>query len=247
MNRGGKRDKNTKPGTGGTRKERGLGERKIQEPGGCDPCTFPHLSPPHPSALSSAVGIGLQSLVQVCFYNIYFIRIRTDLESRFSFFRLWIMASHPLVLCFSFSTPRLPASNIEQARLLYQDDFDLLDQVAVTDLTEDQRGRIKGILCTGGFAQDKFKLDKKIIDLLPNLKVISTPSTGVDHIDVEAATARGISVGHAPGHLLGDAVAEFAIGLLLASARSIVLGDKIARTTDFNSSRVSISPPPPHL
>ena len=153
------------------------------------------------------------------------------------------MASHPLVLCFSFSMPGFSASGIEQARLLYRDDFDILDQVEVTDLTEDQRERIKGILCTGGFGQDKFKLDKRIIDLLPNLKVISTPSTGVNHIDVEAATARGISVGHCPGHLLSDTVAEFAFGLLLASARSIVLGDKIARTTDFNSSRVSILRP----
>ena len=154
------------------------------------------------------------------------------------------MASHPLVLCFSSSTPRFSASNIEQVRL-YQNDFDLLDQVAVTDLTEAQRERIKGILCTGGYTQDKLKLDKKIIDLLPNLKVISTPSTGVNHIDVEVATARGISVGHSPGHLLGDIVAEFAFGLLLASARSIVLGDKIERTTDLKQSRVSILPPPP--
>ena len=63
-----------------------------------------------------------------------------------------MMASQPLVLCFSPTTPALSASSIEQARL-YKDDFDLLHHVAVTDLTEDQRGRIKGILCTGGFSQ----------------------------------------------------------------------------------------------
>ena len=85
-------------------------------------------------------------------------------------------------------------------------------------------------------------MDKEIIDLLPNLKVISTPSTGVNHIDIEAATTRGIRVGHCPGHLMSDTVAEFAFGLLLASARSIVLGERIARTTDFKLDRVSILP-----
>lgn len=72
------------------------------------------------------------------------------------------------------------------------------------------------------------------MDLLPNLKVISTPSTGVNHIDVEAATARGIRVGHTPGHFLCDSVAEFAIGLLLASARSILISDNVKGTADIS-------------
>jgi len=59
----------------------------------------------------------------------------------------------------------------------------------------------------------------------------------VNHIDVEVATAHGIRVGHSPGHFPSDSVAEFAFGLLLASARSIVLGEKIARTTDMKIRR----------
>ena len=142
-----------------------------------------------------------------------------------------MMASLPIVLCYSFSSPPVPAFSIllELARQ-YEGDFTLLDQVSVTDLTENQRELVQGIVCTGGFLQDEIKLGKETIDLLPNLKVISTPSTGVNHIDLEAATAHGIRVGHSPGHFLSDAVAEFAFGLLLASARSIVLGEKTART-----------------
>ena len=71
------------------------------------------------------------------------------------------------------------------------------------------------------------------MDLLPNLKVISTPSMGLNHIDVQAATDRGVRIGRI------DAVAEFAFGLLLASARSIVLANEVARTTVFSSGQVS--------
>ena len=76
------------------------------------------------------------------------------------------------------------------------------------------------------------------MDLLPNLKVISTPSTGINHIDVQAAIDRGVRVGRSPGHFQSDSVAEFAFGLLLASARSIVLANEVARTTVFSSGQV---------
>ena len=75
------------------------------------------------------------------------------------------------------------------------------------------------------------------MDLLPNLKVISTPSMGLNHIDVQAATDRGVRIGRSLHQI--DAVAEFAFGLLLASARSIVLANEVARTTIFSSGQVS--------
>ncbi|KAL9981124.1 hypothetical protein ACROYT_G009788 [Oculina patagonica] len=151
------------------------------------------------------------------------------------------MSSLPLVWCFSYSSPPKPAYPV--ITQLYAEhfmgDFILLDQVSITDLSENQRENVRGILCTGGYAQSKIKLDKGILDLLPNVKVISTPSTGVNHIDVEAATTRGIRVGHSPGHFPSDSVAEFAFGLLLASARSIIAADKVAKSSDFTSLHLS--------
>lgn len=144
------------------------------------------------------------------------------------------MTSPPLVLCYSFSTPPVSAEVFYGLVRSYENDFTLLDQVELQDLNEQQRHRVKGILCTAGFAQSKLKLGREMMDLLPNLKVISTPSTGVNHIDVEAATARGIRVGHTPGHFLCDSVAEFAIGLLLASARSILISDNVKGTADIS-------------
>ncbi len=72
------------------------------------------------------------------------------------------------------------------------------------------------------------KIDAEVMDAAPNLKVISTYSVGFDHIDIEAATKRGIYVTHTPG-VLTDAVAEFTVGLLLAVTRKIVDADKIVR------------------
>lgn len=54
----------------------------------------------------------------------------------------------------------------------------------------------------------------------PNLKLITTRSTGFDHLDIQALSQKGIRLGYVPGY--GDnTVAEFAFGLLLAVVRKI--------------------------
>ena len=59
------------------------------------------------------------------------------------------------------------------------------------------------------------KIDSELMDSIgPQLKVISSMSVGVDHIDVAAATARGIPVGNTPG-VLTDATADQAFALML--------------------------------
>src|SRR5690606_8401989 len=52
------------------------------------------------------------------------------------------------------------------------------------------------------------------------LKVVSTLSVGFDHIDVEACKNHNVAVGNTPG-VLTDTTADFAIALLLATARRI--------------------------
>jgi D-3-phosphoglycerate dehydrogenase / 2-oxoglutarate reductase len=58
----------------------------------------------------------------------------------------------------------------------------------------------------------------------PSLRVISRHGAGVDNVDVAAATERGIIVTRAPG-ANAQAVAELAIGLMIAVARSIPAND----------------------
>src|SRR3989442_793196 len=62
----------------------------------------------------------------------------------------------------------------------------------------------------------------------PRLKLISRWGVGVDSVDLEAAARRGVVVGYTPGRTM-EAVADFAIGLLLALARRIAEGYQVAR------------------
>src|SRR5437762_7163828 len=75
-------------------------------------------------------------------------------------------------------------------------------------------------------------VDGALMDRLAPLKVISNFGVGVDHIDVRAATSRGIPVGNTPG-ILDGATADLAFALILAVGRRIVEGDKYARGPEF--------------
>ncbi len=64
------------------------------------------------------------------------------------------------------------------------------------------------------------RVDKAMLDDCPNLKLISTRSTGVDHIDVAACNSRGITVCNVPQY--GEnTVAEHTLGLILALSRNL--------------------------
>jgi glyoxylate reductase len=63
-------------------------------------------------------------------------------------------------------------------------------------------------------------IDATVINQAQNLKVISQVAVGVDNIDLAAAAARGIPVGHTPD-LLTDATADLAFTLMLAAARRL--------------------------
>jgi len=54
----------------------------------------------------------------------------------------------------------------------------------------------------------------------PRLKVIANMGVGTDHIDSQAARARGIQVGNTPG-VLSETTADMTFALLLAAARNV--------------------------
>ncbi len=72
----------------------------------------------------------------------------------------------------------------------------------------------EGILLRPGYITPAF------LDRLPDLRVVAVHGAGVDQVDVEACTERGVLVTNAPG-ANADAVAELAIGLMLSLARRI--------------------------
>jgi D-3-phosphoglycerate dehydrogenase / 2-oxoglutarate reductase len=96
---------------------------------------------------------------------------------------------------------------------LLREHFDV-DVDADSDLAE-LIGRYDAIV-----VRSATKLTADLIDLALRLKVIGRAGVGIDNVDVEAATRRGIVVANAPESTVVSA-AEHTIGLLVALARNI--------------------------
>ena len=88
---------------------------------------------------------------------------------------------------------------------------------------EDGLREAEGLLC---LLTDP--VDAALIAAAPRLRVISSCSVGLDHVDVAAASARGIPVGHTPG-VLTETTADLTLTLMLAAARRIVEADRFVR------------------
>jgi hydroxypyruvate reductase len=82
------------------------------------------------------------------------------------------------------------------------------------------------IRAIGGSGESK--VPAELIAQLPRLEVISIMGVGYDGVDVAAAKARGVMVGHTPD-VLNDDVADLALALMLNIARRIPQADKFLR------------------
>jgi D-3-phosphoglycerate dehydrogenase len=80
------------------------------------------------------------------------------------------------------------------------------------------------------------KVTRDVIDAAPKLRAIARAGTGVDNVDVPAATARGIVVMNAPG-ANSLSVAELAMGLILSLARNIPAADAAMKKSAWEKSR----------
>jgi lactate dehydrogenase-like 2-hydroxyacid dehydrogenase len=78
------------------------------------------------------------------------------------------------------------------------------------------------------------KIDEALLEKAgPKLKLIASFGVGVDHIDVAAANAKGITVTNTPGVLTED-TADLTMALIMAVARRIVEGANVAEAGDFH-------------
>jgi D-3-phosphoglycerate dehydrogenase len=75
--------------------------------------------------------------------------------------------------------------------------------------------------CDGLIIRSATRVTAGLIAAAPRLRVIGRAGVGVDNVDLEAATRRGVLVVNTPGGS-SIAVAELALGFLLALARHIV-------------------------
>jgi hydroxypyruvate reductase len=84
------------------------------------------------------------------------------------------------------------------------------------------------------------KVDKKLLTMLPNVKLIAICGMSYDGVDVEAVQEKGIVVTYTPG-LLTDDVADLALGLMLSIGRRIPQADRFLRNGDWVSESFPIT------
>jgi D-lactate dehydrogenase len=77
------------------------------------------------------------------------------------------------------------------------------------------------------------KIDKTLLDKLPNLRLIAARSTGVDHIDSVECQKRNILVNNVPEYG-SNTIAEYAMALLLALAKKIVEAHQSIEEGEFS-------------
>ncbi|XP_068188948.1 glyoxylate/hydroxypyruvate reductase B [Antennarius striatus] len=70
-------------------------------------------------------------------------------------------------------------------------------------------------------------VEPSLLSLLPSLKVITNAGVGIDHLDVPYLAGLGLKMANTPT-VVGNATADMAMALLLASARKIVEGHQLA-------------------
>jgi D-3-phosphoglycerate dehydrogenase len=82
------------------------------------------------------------------------------------------------------------------------------------------------------------KVDARLIANAPKLRVIARAGTGIDNVDLPAASARGILVMNAPG---GNSVsvAEHALALMLSLARSVPAADATMKKSVWDKKKLT--------
>jgi D-3-phosphoglycerate dehydrogenase len=88
-----------------------------------------------------------------------------------------------------------------------------------------QRARDANVLISGWT-----KIDREILASLPDLQLLSLWATGLDNVDLVAASRHGVTVCHVPSYA-SNAVAEFALGLTLSVMRKIPAANRDMRRT----------------
>jgi D-3-phosphoglycerate dehydrogenase len=80
------------------------------------------------------------------------------------------------------------------------------------------------------------KVSAALLNAAPLLRIVARAGTGVDNVDVEAASARGILVVNAPG-ANSISVAEHACALMLALARMVPAADRAMKDGKWEKKR----------
>ncbi len=106
---------------------------------------------------------------------------------------------------------------------------------------QSEKAKIEAIADAEAMVVRLFEVRNPIFDQAPRLRLIAKHGSGVDNIDVPAATQRGVLVANTPGGSNATAVAEGAVTLMLAVLRRVRDMDRCVRENRFDERwRVSL-------
>jgi lactate dehydrogenase-like 2-hydroxyacid dehydrogenase len=103
---------------------------------------------------------------------------------------------------------------------------DVFTLVELDELAQGEGAAHKEI--AGIVTRSNYRISHELIDQLPGLRIISTNGVGYDGIPVDYARQKGIVVTNTP-EVLNEAVAEMAVGLVLALLRHIPRADAFVK------------------
>ncbi len=86
--------------------------------------------------------------------------------------------------------------------------------------------------CSGLITTVADVVDKKVIDLCPELQIVSNSAVGYENVDIPYATKKGILVTNTP-NVLTETTADLAWALMFSVARRIVQADGYVREGNF--------------
>jgi len=110
-------------------------------------------------------------------------------------------------------------------QMLQEGDYIVHDHTHIKD--PGALSKVTAVVGTGGA-----KVDKKLLMMLPNVKLIAICGVGYDGVDIAAVKEKNIVVTHTPG-VLTDDVADLAFGLVLSIGRRLPQADKFVRNGDW--------------
>lgn len=114
-----------------------------------------------------------------------------------------------------------------------------VDPVILPDSSVETAKRLAGDV-EGIILRTNIKVTREVMDAAPHLKVISRTGVGVDNVDVDAATEKGILVCNTPG-ANSNSVAEQTVALMLSLAKQLKTMDKAVREGNWQIRNASKS------
>jgi len=135
----------------------------------------------------------------------------------------------PIVL---ISTRSFSTGDLDLNKILIDSGCEIRKISTTHDLAEISTDLKEAVAWIAGVAP----ITSEMLDLAPNLKIISRYGVGVDSVDLIAAKDRGILVANTPG-ANSNAVAELAISLIFAALRNLVASNSNVRSNNWTAIR----------